>query len=107
MPVYAYRCQDCGHAFEAKQSFNDDPITVCPECGHAQSVIRVIQPAGVVFKGSGWYVTDTRSSRESLTTKPTTTGAEASTSTNGTGKSKDGAPKSETKQSAPTTSAAD
>jgi putative FmdB family regulatory protein len=54
--------------FERRQSFNDDPITVCPEC--EGRVRRLIQPAGIVFKGSGFYVTDNRSSAKStLTTK--------------------------------------
>ena len=58
MPTYTYQCQNCEHSFEAVQRFADDPLTECPECG---SVIRrVIQPVGVVFKGSGWYITDSR-----------------------------------------------
>lgn len=65
MPVYAYRCDNCGYYFEEKQSFNDDPITDCPNCGSKQSVHRVIQPVGVVFKGSGFYVTDNRGSSKS------------------------------------------
>src|SRR5205085_1820901 len=58
MPVYTYECENCGRRFEAKQSFNDAPLTECPECGG--SLHRVIQPVGVVFKGSGFYVTDSR-----------------------------------------------
>lgn len=65
MPVYTYECQECGVRFNAKQSFTDDPIDVCPECGgHTQ---KVIGPVGVVFKGSGFYVTDSRSNRSNLT----------------------------------------
>ncbi len=56
MPTYTYRCDSCGHGFEAVQRFADDPLTECPECG--ASIRRVIQPVGVVFKGSGWYITD-------------------------------------------------
>jgi putative FmdB family regulatory protein len=63
MPVYAYECKECGVRFERRQSFNDDPITVCPEC--EGEVRRLIQPAGIVFKGSGFYVTDNRSSSNS------------------------------------------
>lgn len=63
MPIYAYQCDDCGVRFERRQSFEDEPIEVCPECdGH---VHRLIQPAGIVFKGSGFYVTDNRSSSRS------------------------------------------
>ena len=64
MPVYAYECTECGVRFERRQSFSDDPITVCPEC--EGKVRRLIQPVGIVFKGSGFYVTDNRSSSNSL-----------------------------------------
>lgn len=58
MPTYSYRCDSCGHDFEAVQRFADDPLSECPQCGAA--IRRVIQPVGVVFKGSGWYITDSR-----------------------------------------------
>ena len=58
MPTYSYHCDSCGHDFEAVQRFADDPLTECPQCGSA--IRRVIQPVGVVFKGSGWYITDSR-----------------------------------------------
>lgn len=58
MPTYSYHCDSCGHDFEAVQRFADDPLKECPECGAA--IRRVIQPVGVVFKGSGWYITDSR-----------------------------------------------
>jgi putative FmdB family regulatory protein len=64
MPIYAYECKNCGVRFERRQSFNDDPITVCPEC--EGEVHRLIQPAGIVFKGSGFYVTDHRGSKSTL-----------------------------------------
>ncbi len=58
MPTYDYACEDCGHRFEIRQSFSEDPLTVCPECsGHIR---RVIHPSGIIFKGSGWYITDSR-----------------------------------------------
>ncbi|HVO43074.1 MAG TPA: FmdB family zinc ribbon protein [Aggregatilineales bacterium] len=58
MPMYTYECENCGERFEAKQSFNDPALTVCPTCeGH---IYRVIQPVGIVFKGSGFYVTDSK-----------------------------------------------
>jgi putative FmdB family regulatory protein len=59
MPTYTYRCDTCNHQFEIVQRFSDDPLRECPECG--APVRRVIQPVGVVFKGSGWYITDSRS----------------------------------------------
>ncbi len=58
MPTYTYQCDSCGHGFEAVQRFADEPLTECPKCG--ASIRRVIQPVGVVFKGSGWYITDSR-----------------------------------------------
>lgn len=65
MPVYAYECTECGVRFDRKQSFSDDPVTVCPECEGV--VHRLIQPAGVIFKGSGFYVNDSKGSRKTLT----------------------------------------
>lgn len=62
MPTYAYHCRACDNDFEVKQSFNDAPLADCIICNTPKSVFRVIQPAQVVFKGSGWYVTDHRSS---------------------------------------------
>jgi putative FmdB family regulatory protein len=58
MPLYEYECQECGLRFERRQSFSDPRITECPECNGP--VIRLIQPAGIIFKGSGFYVTDNR-----------------------------------------------
>jgi len=59
MPVYVYRCSTCGVTFERRQRMTESRLVDCPECeGH---VHRVIQPVGVVFKGSGFYVTDNRS----------------------------------------------
>jgi putative FmdB family regulatory protein len=60
MPTYQYLCRDCGHSFEHFQRFSEDALTDCPTCDG--SVQRVIQNVGVVFKGSGWYVTDSRPS---------------------------------------------
>lgn len=62
MPTYAYRGDQCGHEFEVRQSFADDPIAECVTCG--QPVHRVIHPAGIVFKGTGWYITDSRPTTE-------------------------------------------
>ena len=60
MPTYVYACDSCGNQFEQFQSFKDDPLQTCPSC--ASAVRRVFQPVGIVFKGSGWYVTDSRKS---------------------------------------------
>ena len=65
MPIYGYECKECGVRFERRQSFSDDPITICPEC--EGEVRRLLEPAGIIFKGSGFYVTDNRGSKSSLT----------------------------------------
>jgi len=57
MPTYEYKCKSCGHSFEAFQSMSDTPLKDCPQCG--KEVRRVINGgSGVIFKGSGFYVTD-------------------------------------------------
>jgi putative FmdB family regulatory protein len=56
MPTYEYLCQTCSHRFETWQKMVDEPLTTCPECGN--HIRRVLYPAGVVFKGSGFYKTD-------------------------------------------------
>src|SRR5690348_7970694 len=60
MPTYVYACDACGAQFEQFQSFKDEPLRTCPSCSGA--VRRVFQPVGIVFKGSGWYITDSRKS---------------------------------------------
>ena len=60
MPTYVYACDTCGAQFEQFQSFKDEPLRTCPSCSGA--VRRVFQPVGIVFKGSGWYITDSRKS---------------------------------------------
>lgn len=59
MPVYAYSCNSCGLQFERMQRFSEPPVSDCPECDEG-SVQRVIQPVGIIFKGSGWYVKDSK-----------------------------------------------
>jgi len=93
MPVYAYRCESCGIHFERHQSFSDSPLKRCPEC-NKNSLRKVIGPVGVVFKGSGFYATDNRSTSGLHTT--------ASKSEDGDSKS---AEKSESKASTSTESA--
>lgn len=57
MPVYTYRCENCGHEFDRQQSFSDQALKACPKC-KKHALLKVYRPAGVVFKGSGFYVTD-------------------------------------------------
>jgi|SRR6476469_7934448 putative FmdB family regulatory protein len=56
MPTYEYQCKSCNHRFEVWQKMTDEPLTVCPECNGA--IRRILFPAGIVFKGSGFYKTD-------------------------------------------------
>lgn|SRR5689334_3522926 len=58
MPTYQYLCESCGHRFDIFQHFADAPLTTCPNC--SGQIHRVLFPAGIVFKGSGFYKTDSR-----------------------------------------------
>jgi len=60
MPIYTYRCENCGVQFERQQHFTDPPLTRCPEC-NKKALRKVYTPVGIVFKGSGFYSTDHRS----------------------------------------------
>ena len=65
MPTYEYECQNCRERHEAVQRFSDAPLTDCPRCGGA--LRRVFSSVGIVFKGSGFYKTDSRPSGSSAT----------------------------------------
>ena len=67
MPLYEYQCLACGVRFERRQRITDEPLKVCPECGG--EVRRLIQPVGIIFKGSGFYVTDNRAQSSTLKKK--------------------------------------
>ncbi len=83
MPTYQYACTECGHAFEQVQSFTDDALTVCPVCdGRLRKVFNAV---GVVFKGSGFYRTDSRSGSSSKA--PATSGSADSGSSESVGSS--------------------
>ncbi|MGZ5416173.1 MAG: FmdB family zinc ribbon protein [Nocardioides sp.] len=87
MPTYQYACTECDHAFEQFQSFSEDSLNVCPQCqGRLRKVFNAV---GVVFKGSGFYRTDSRSDAKSSSST-----AAASTS-NGSSDSSPGATKSD------------
>lgn len=58
MPIYDYRCDHCGHVFSAVQSFKDEALDKCPSCGKQPR--RLLSMPAIVFKGSGWYKTDSR-----------------------------------------------
>ena len=78
MPTYQYSCTDCGHFFEAVQSFSDDSLTVCPEC--EGKLRKVFNAVGVVFKGSGFYRNDSRSQDAEKSSAP-----KSESSSNGSG----------------------
>ncbi len=77
MPIYGYKCTQCGHEFEVQQKFSDEPLQVCPKC--QGKLNKVFYPAGVIFKGSGFYTTDYK-------------GSGKSGETNGSSPSSDGTP---------------
>jgi putative FmdB family regulatory protein len=68
MPLYEYECESCSIRFERMQHFGDEPLKECPECSGA--VHRVIQPVGIIFKGSGFYITDNRQLSSSTLSPP-------------------------------------
>jgi len=69
MPIYTYRCDNCGVQFDRKQSFTDPLLKVCPDCGK-KALHKVYTPVGIVFKGSGFYATDHRSPSGQNKSKP-------------------------------------
>ncbi|MFE0025447.1 FmdB family zinc ribbon protein [Amycolatopsis sp. NPDC059021] len=78
MPTYQYACKECDHRFEAVQSFSDPSLTVCPQC--SGQLRKVFSSVGVVFKGSGFYRTDSRESSKSSSTAATPAKSEGSKS---------------------------
>ena len=78
MPTYQYACTECGHAFEQFQSFSEDALTVCPECNG--KLRKLFNAVGVVFKGSGFYRTDSRASSSSTTPASTSSSSSADSS---------------------------
>ncbi|PMR60075.1 FmdB family transcriptional regulator [Verrucosispora sp. ts21] len=78
MPTYQYACTACGHQLEAVQSFSDEPLTECPAC--EGRLRKMFNSVGIVFKGSGFYRTDSRSSGSESTSSSTTTKSSGSDS---------------------------
>ena len=101
MPNYGYRCAECKHEFSIFQSMKDDPVKICPEC--SGEVRRLMYPVGLVFKGSGWSINDSRKPEPSEAgEKPadkTETKSDAATATAGETKSE--TPKAETTKTEP------
>ena len=85
MPTYSYACTECDHRFDAVQSFSDDSLTVCPECqGRLRKVFNAV---GVVFKGGGFYRTDSRSGSSSSVPAASSSDSSSSSSSSGAGSS--------------------
>jgi putative FmdB family regulatory protein len=78
MPIYAYRCDACGHGRDVLQKMSDSPLTDCPSCGAAGTFKKQLTAAGFQLKGSGWYVTDFRGGSGGATGAAATSAAPAS-----------------------------
>ncbi|MCW5876919.1 MAG: zinc ribbon domain-containing protein [Anaerolineales bacterium] len=76
MPIYTYHCQNCGHEFDVRQGFEDNPLKICPEC-RKRALQKVYKPAAVAFKGSGFYVTDQK--KKTSAAKPSKANGTAAT----------------------------
>ncbi|MET1039058.1 MAG: FmdB family zinc ribbon protein [Aeromicrobium sp.] len=100
MPKYQYQCKDCGEALEVQQSFTDDALTVCPAC--QGDLRKVFNAVGVVFKGSGFYKTDSRSASSSSSTGSSTSSGSGSGSGDSKSTSSDSKPAAKS-ESAPAT----
>ena len=75
MPIYEYQCKSCEHIFEVQQKFSDPPIEECGKCG--KSVRKLISAPGIMFKGTGWYVTDySNKLKDPNTSKPSASAKE-------------------------------
>ena len=94
MPTYQYACTECDHRFDAVQSFSDPSLTECPVCGG--KLRKVFSSVGIVFKGSGFYRTDSRSGSGSAVAKAES-GSEGSGSTSTETKTEKKADKADTK----------
>lgn len=79
MPTYEYACPDCEHQFEAFQSITDKPIRKCPECGKRKVERLISGGAGLLFKGSGFYITDYRSDSYKSAAKKESDGSSSKT----------------------------
>jgi putative FmdB family regulatory protein len=77
MPIYAYRCDACGHGRDVLQKMSDAPLTDCPSCGAAGTFKKQLTAAGFQLKGSGWYVTDFRGGSSGTSAPATSTGTAA------------------------------
>jgi putative FmdB family regulatory protein len=80
MPIYEYQCSGCGVRFERSQRVHEEPVRTCPECGAPTR--RIFHPVGIIFKGSGFYVTDNHKPHTPVSSPPSAA-AEQSSGSNG------------------------
>lgn len=100
MPTYDYKCEHCKNTFEFFQSMKDDPMTLCPECGHEELKKLVSLPAGLIFKGTGFYLTDYAKKKTAPTSSSSSvSGSSESTSSSDSKSSSDKTEKKESKSS--------
>ena len=92
MPIYEYRCPECEHEYEKREGFDAPAQQPCPSCGAIAQ--RVLQAPPIVFKGSGFYITDSRSSSSESDSKPSVGDGAKDSSTKSTGDTKDSSTKS-------------
>lgn len=97
MPIYDYRCDHCGHVFSAVQSFSDDALEKCSNCGKKPR--RLLSMPAIVFKGSGWYKTDSRPAEKGSADGTTSSDKKSDTKSETKGDTKSGT-KSDTKSEA-------
>jgi putative FmdB family regulatory protein len=99
MPLYEYKCENCGEQFEVIQKFSDPLVEKCPKCGRGP-VHKLLSSPAIQFKGSGWYITDYARKSDSKTDSTRDSGAEAKS--DGTGASTDKSAKKSDKSDAKT-----
>jgi putative FmdB family regulatory protein len=101
VPTYQYTCTECGEPLETVQKFSDEPLAVCPACGGR--LRKVFSPVGIVFKGSGFYRTDSRKSATAAApaTKDEKSPAESSSAASDSGSSNGSADKAAAKKTEP------
>lgn len=92
MPTYEYRCDSCGEQFDVVQSFHDDPLTECANCGG--ELKKVFHPVGIVFRGSGFYVNDSRGSNKTTVSAKSDSSSSSSSSSDSGSDSSSGDSKS-------------
>src|SRR3954447_6637728 len=100
MPTYEYHCDACGHAFEKFQSMSSAPIKKCPQCGKSKVRRLIGTGAGLIFKGSGFYITDYRDQSYADKAKAESGGGESSSSGDAKPDAKADAPKADAKPAA-------